>query len=255
MIDLHCHYLPGVDDGPRDAEQAIGLATLAFERGITHAVLTPHVYPGVFDNTLETLHTEFAVFRERLESAGVPLTVSLGAEVRLLPECLELADRHQLPTIGCWGDDRVLLLEFPDGQIPVGTEKAVEYLRARRYLPLIAHPERNKAVMEDWRRLKPLLEAGCLTQLTAASVTGAFGASARRSALQLLDAGVVTVIASDAHNAKHRPPLLAEARAEVAARYGEAVADALTRVTPGRIIGVEMDSGNAEAVAAAGLPA
>ncbi|MEN9313774.1 MAG: Tyrosine-protein phosphatase YwqE [Pseudomonadota bacterium] len=239
MIDLHCHLLPGVDDGAPDMARAVELAALSVAGGISHAVLTPHVYPGVWDNTPESLQPAFQAFRESLLAAGVPLELTLGGEVRLLPECLEQADRGALPTIGQWEGYRVLLLEFPDGQIPVGTDNAVAYLRDRGYLPMIAHPERNRAVMTDPSKIAPLLEAGCLMQLTAASVIGGFGARVQRTALQMLDAGIVTVVATDAHNVAHRPPRLAEARAFLEERYGAEPADALTRTMPAKIIGHE----------------
>lgn len=252
MIDLHCHYLPGVDDGPPDMARAVELAASAAASGITHAVLTPHVYPGVWDNSLGALRPAIELFRAALASAGVPLEVSLGGEVRLLPECLERADRDELPTIGHWSGERVVLLEFPDGQIPVGTENAVAYLRQRKYVPMIAHPERNKAVMDDPRKLRPLVEAGCLVQLTAASVIGAFGERAERTALHLLDAGVVTVVATDAHNLTRRPPRLAEARGYLEARYGAEMADSLTRATPAKIVGLPVKT---EPAGSAGVPA
>lgn len=239
MIDLHCHYLPFVDDGPDTLRQSVELVALSLNRGITHAVLTPHVFPGQWDNTLESLRPGFDSFRRMLATSNLPLEVSLGAEVRLLPECLAMAERNELPTLGHWNGERVLLLELPDGQVPAGTEQAVAFLRERGYVPMIAHPERNRGVMGDCRKVQPLVEAGCLLQLTAGSVIGAFGPAAQRTALQLLDAGVVTVIATDAHNLAHRPPLLAEARGAVLARYGAEAAEALTLTTPARIIGVE----------------
>lgn len=238
MIDLHCHYLPFVDDGAATLDEAVALATAAVANGIRHAVLTPHVYPGQWDNTATSLRAPFAAFHRMIETSGLPLGLSLGGEVRLLPECLEMAARGELPTLGGWDDDRVVLLEFPDSHVPAGADKATDFLRARGYRPMIAHPERNKDVMRDPRKLLPFLQQGCLVQLTAASVAGLFGAPALKSALQLLDAGVVTVIASDAHNLAHRPPRMAEARRAIVQRYGEAAAVLLTETNPGRVVGL-----------------
>lgn len=241
VIDLHCHYLPFVDDGPASIQQAVELVALSLQRGITHAVLTPHIYPGVWDNSLEALKPRFDAFALMLARSNLNLQLTLGGEVRLLPECLEMAARGALPTLGTWEGDRVVLLELPDGQVPVGAEAAVQVLRSHGYRPMIAHPERNKDVMADYRRMKPFVDAGCLIQLTAASVIGGFGANAQRASLQLLDTGSVTVIATDAHNIAHRPPLLAEARGAVLARYGAEVAEALTLTTPARIVGIPID--------------
>jgi protein-tyrosine phosphatase len=242
LIDLHCHYLPFVDDGPDSVQQAVQLVALSLSRGISHAVLTPHVYPGIWDNTLEALQPKFDAFVRLLAQSGLPLSLTLGGEVRLHPECLEMATRGTLPTLGTWEGDRVVLLELPDGNVPVGAEAAVSFLRARGYRPMIAHPERNKDVMADYRRMKPFVDAGCLLQITAASVIGGFGANAQRAALQLLDTGAVTVIATDAHNLAHRPPLLAEARGALLARYGAEVAEALTLTTPARILGIPVEA-------------
>lgn len=240
MIDLHCHYLPFVDDGPVSVQQAVDLVALSLSRGISHAVLTPHFYPGVWNNTLETLRPGFDAFVRLLAQSELDMHLTLAGEVRLHPECLDMAAHGTLPTLGVWEGDRVVLLELPDGQIPVGADAAVSLLRSRGYRPMIAHPERNKDVMADYRRMKPFVDAGCLLQLTAASVIGGFGASAQRAALQLLDVGAVAVIATDAHNVAHRPPLLAEARAALLARYGAQVAEELTLTTPARILGIEV---------------
>ncbi len=237
MIDLHCHYMPGVDDGADTLDDGLALAAAASADGIRHAVLTPHVFPGRWNNTASSLAAGFEAFRTALSTSGLAFDVSLGGEVHLLPESLELAERNELPTLGHWCGDRVLLLELPDAQIPVGTDKAVAFLRLRGYLPMIAHPERNKEVMRDWRKVLPLVAQGCLLQLTAASVAGLFGPKALASALQLLDAGVVTVIASDAHNLEHRPPRMRAARSAIAARYGESAAALLTETNPGTILG------------------
>ena len=250
MIDLHCHYLPYVDDGAQSLEEAIALATASSYDGIRHAVLTPHVFPGQWENTASSLAAAFAAFRAALRTSNLQFDVSLGGEVRLLPESLELAERDELPTLGTWEGRRVLLLELPDSHIPAGTHNAVAHLMARGYLPMIAHPERNKDVMRDPRRVLPLVKQGCLLQLTAASVAGQFGAQALKTSLQLLDGGVVTAVASDAHNLSHRPPRMAMAREALALRYGVEAAMQLTELNPGRIVGLLPP-----APAAADLPA
>ncbi len=238
MIDLHCHYLPFVDDGADSLEEAIALATASAHDGIRHAVLTPHVFPGQWDNTRSSLAAGFEAFRAALRTSNLPFDVSLGGEVRLLPESLELAERDELPTLGTWEGRRVVLLELPDSHIPAGTHNAVAYLQARGYQPMIAHPERNKDVMRDPRRVLPLVKQGCLLQLTAASVTGQFGSKALKTSLVLLDGGHVTAVASDAHNLAHRPPRMGMARMALATRYGVDAAMQLTEFNPGRIIGM-----------------
>jgi protein-tyrosine phosphatase len=236
MIDLHCHLLPGVDDGAPTLEAALALARAAVDNGILEAVLTPHVFPGRWDNTLAGLTPRIETFRQSLADAGIALTVHLGAELRLLPESLARFDAGEVPAIGAWHDHRVVLLEFPDGGIPVGAMQAVAFLQRRGALPMIAHPERNRDVMRSPAAIRPFVEAGCLLQLTAASVCGWFGGPARLASLALLDAGWATAVATDAHNLRHRPPVLAEARHALEMRYGRNAARLLTETNPAIIV-------------------
>ena len=238
MIDLHCHYLPGVDDGARTMQEGLDLARAAVANGIREAVLTPHIHPGQFDNHRTALEPVFEAFRERLAAEGIELEVTLGAEVRLVPESLELLARGELPILGRWGQQLTMLVELPHESVPVGALEAMCYLRRRGIMPILAHPERNKDVMRDWRRLRPFVEGDvCHLQLTAGSIIGAFGGPAQQTARQLLEAGWVSLIATDAHNLQNRPPVLREARTAVAQWYGERAAYLLTDVHPGMFLG------------------
>ncbi|MGH9958910.1 MAG: tyrosine-protein phosphatase [Pyrinomonadaceae bacterium] len=238
MIDLHCHYLPAVDDGAQTTGEAVELARASVANGITHAVLTPHVDPGRYENTLSSLKPHFEAFQKLLQSAQVPLITCLGGEVRLSAESLALLDENELPSIGDWYGYKVVLLELPAGQIPVGAINVVSYLRARGMLPMIAHPERYKDVMRNHRKIEPFVKEGCLLQITAASVCGKFGDPVLAATDHLLAAGWVSVVATDAHDLEHRPPMLAEARALIEQRYGNAAAALLTEVNPGSIVGI-----------------
>ena len=242
MIDLHCHYLPGVDDGAQTMDEGLALARAAVANGIREAVLTPHIHPGQFDNLRSTLEPVFTGFRQRLLDEGIPLEVSLGGEVRLLPESLELLARGELPMLGQWGRQLTLLVELPHEQMPPGSLEALCYLRRRGIMPVLAHPERNKDVIRDWRRLQPFVEGDvCHLQLTAGSVVGAFGKPVQQTARALLDAGWVSLIATDAHNLRSRPPLLREAREAVAGWYGDEAAKLLTEVYPAQLLGRVME--------------
>jgi protein-tyrosine phosphatase len=214
-------------------EEAVEIARAAVANGIREAVLTPHVHPGLFDNTLSMLKPRFQVFRQRLGSEGVELKVHLGGEVRLAAESLEMLGTGELPTLGAWDGVLVVLIEMPHDHIPAGTLNAMYSLRRRGIYPMLAHPERNKDVMRDWRRLKPLLADGlCLAQITAGSVCGGFGVAANRTARQLLDNGWVTAVATDAHNLLHRPPVLRQALQELTQHYGRSAAELLIEGNP-----------------------
>jgi len=238
MIDLHCHLLPAVDDGPQNLDEALGLARACVDDGITHAVLTPHVFPGRHANTRASIAAACAWFRRELAKAQVPLAVSFAGEVRLMPEVLDLLALGELPFLGCSAGRRNLLLEMPDGQIPLGAERFMHQLLRAGVRPVIAHPERNKAVMDQPQRVQAFVDAGCLLQLTAGSLLGSFGARAQAVSRLLLDAGLVAVVASDSHNLLRRPPQLRAARRLLQHERGAATAFELLAAAPARLCGL-----------------
>lgn len=236
MVDIHCHLLPGIDDGPDTLEQALELCRMAVSAGISHVVTTPHIHPGRYENDLKGINQVLQDFRAELLRHDIPLNLSAAAEVRIGPEILGMVADNRVPFLGEWQGKRVMLLELPHSQVPVGSDKLVRWLVQRNILPMIAHPERNKDVMRDLSKLHPFVEMGCLFQVTAGSVAGRFGEAAQERAHELLEKGWVTVLASDAHNAGPRPPLLTEGREAAAAIVGEARSWELVRDNPAEIV-------------------
>ncbi len=238
MIDLHCHLLWGVDDGAQTLDESLALARHAVAEGIVASVLTPHIHPGRYENTRSQLEPKVEAFRAALAEAGIPLAIKLGGEVRLSMESLELLLEGQAPFLGEVDGYRIMLVEFPHQTIPVGSLQFVDKLMQMKVRPLIAHPERNKAVIGDPNRLVPYLERGCWLQLTAAAIAGHFGEPPEKTARVLLSNGWAHVIASDAHNLKHRPPTISEGYRLAAGIVGAATAQRLTRDLPARIYGL-----------------
>jgi protein-tyrosine phosphatase len=245
MIDLHCHLLPGIDDGPADLDAALALARAAAAAGITHSVLTPHFQPGVFDNAQDDVRERAIRFRLDLQAAGIALEIGIAGEVRASAEALDWCRAGTLPLLGRWDVMDVVLLEFPHGQLPPGSAKLVAWLLARGVRTLVAHPERNKDVIRRLDAIAPLIAEGALLQVTADSVAGGFGPLAQARAVELLERGWVTVLASDAHNLAHRPPRLEPGRAAAARIIGEAASWRLVRDHPARIAATHFDFGSA----------
>jgi protein-tyrosine phosphatase len=243
MIDLHCHLLPGIDDGAQDLEQALELARIAVADGIRVSVLTPHVHAGRYDNDRASIDARVLAFRAELEARAIALRVFGAGEVRLGPELMELLDAERLPFIGELGGDRVLLLEFPHSQIPAGAATFVRWLIGRKVRPLIAHPERNRDAIAAPARIKPFVDMGCLLQLTAGSLTGEFGAGAQAAADYFLRQEWVFAIATDAHDATRRPPRLAVARDALIRRGDPELAHKLTQRNPARLLGLPQAAG------------
>jgi len=235
MVDLHCHLLPGIDDGPETLDESLALVRHALESGITKAVVTPHYLPGRYENTLDHIRQSAQQFRGELVSRQLPLEIGFAAEVRIGAEVLTLVESEALPVLGSVDGYRVLLLELPDSHIVPGTDKLLAWLLERKIRPLIAHPERNKDVMRDIEKIGPFVEMGCWLQLTGGSLCGIFGLTCRERSLQLLERGWVKVIASDAHNMTARKPELEPARKAAEEIVGERESWLLVRERPAAI--------------------
>ena len=238
MIDLHCHFLPGLDDGPETLAEALALARAAVADGITHSVLTPHVHLERYPNLRSSLELAVARFTAELAQANIELDVRAGAEARLCPELIEMVAADQVPFLGAVDGYRILLLEFPHQIIPLGSLRFVNSLLRLKIRPLIAHPERNKTIMAKPDKVREFTEAGCWLQLTAGSLAGRFGPQAEQTAFALIDAGWNCVAATDAHSLPNRPPFLSEARSALGQRYGESVAHNMVYEKPAQILGL-----------------
>jgi protein-tyrosine phosphatase len=238
MIDLHCHLLPEIDDGPTSVDAALTLARGLVADGIRHVVVTPHVFPGRFENRRSNIAEEFEAFAELLRDTDIELGLTWAGEVRLTPEVLPLLTRGELPFLGEHAGWRHMLLEMPDGQVPLGADRFAAKLVNEGIRPVVAHPERNRAVMDNVDKLQPMLDAGCLVQVTAGSLVGQFGERAQTTAHELMDRGWVHVIASDAHNMAGRRPRMSDGCAWIAQHYGEETARELTLMGPARLCGL-----------------
>ena len=239
MIDLHCHYLPGVDDGPAEVDEALKLVSAAAANGITAAALTPHIHPRRYPNSKTRLLHTFVRFQDLVKQHQIPIRLFLGGEVRVSVESLELFELDEIPFLGTVDGHKIVLLEFPHDMIPVGSEKFIAKLLGMKVRPLIAHPERNKHVMSDPERIRPFVDMGCWLQLTAGSIVGSFGKPAKKVALKLLEEELAWVIATDAHNLEHRPPDLAEGRSVLEDIVGVRMAKRMVETRPSRILGLE----------------
>lgn len=236
MIDLHCHMLPGIDDGPKTMDQSLAMARFAVEHGITHSVLTPHIHPGCYDNDYNKIRAVFETFQALLAEENIPLEIGMAAEVRVCAELPMMIAQKKIPFLGEWQGMKVMLLEFPHENLTVGAEKLIGWLMDRNILPLIAHPERNQSVMRQPDRIKPYKEMGCLLQITAGSITGLFGEASQKCALTYIEQDAAFVIATDAHNLHKRQPTLQSAKEFLLPIFGEDKVNSLLVSNPASIL-------------------
>lgn len=228
-VDMHCHCLPGLDDGPQTTDDAIAICRALVADGITTVLATPHQlgpFEGVTASEIRRLVKEL---QARLDDAQLPLTVRPGGEVRCDERVLQLLDADELLTLGDGG--AYLLLELPHSTL-LDLRGLIDALVARGITPVIAHPERHGPLGRSPNLIGPWVARGARLQLTAGSLLGVFGHVAMQASWQLLDAGWVSLIASDAHDAVQRPPSMTAAIELVARHRGHAVARRLCVQNP-----------------------
>ncbi len=230
MIDLHSHILPGLDDGARTVEDALEIAHAAVEDGITAIAGTPHVRDD-HPTTAGSMEQALARLRSAIEEASIPLEILPGGEVAV--DRLSLLPPEELRRFGLGGNPRYLLVETPYYGWPLGLGRHLETILEQGIVPVLAHPERNAEVQIDPERLVPLVHAGVLVQLTAASVDGRTGRRAQASAFDLIERGLAHLIASDAHHASVRAIGMRVAADDVG---NEALARWLTHDVPAAIV-------------------
>lgn len=221
MVDVHCHILPGLDDGPETIEESLAMAESAIADGITHLVATPH---SSSEYTFDYRRVEH--LRDRLQTEiGDRLVLATGCDFHLNPENLEALRRYPAPF--CINQRDYLLVEFNEISIPPALDETLHDLQLKGIRPVITHPERNAILRRQRERLANWVRLGCYVQVTAGSLTGGFGPRAQEDSLCWIAQGLVHIVASDGHNTRRRPLKLQPAYNLVRDQFGEEKARAL----------------------------
>jgi len=226
MVDLHCHILPGLDDGPATMEEAEAMAESAIADGVTHVVATPHSNSKYFFDFARVRH-----LRDELQArAGERLKIATGCDFHLNPENLESlrVDARQY----CINQGDFLLVEFNEFSIPPSMDQTLYGIQLAGVQPVITHPERNAILRSRPERLKKWIRQGCFAQVTGAVLTGGFGTASQQDALRWIAEGLIHFVASDAHNTRSRPLRLQPAYNVVVDRFGDEKARALFHDNP-----------------------
>lgn len=230
MIDIHCHILPEVDDGPKSWEVAIAMCKMAAEDGIEYMVATPHANDHYYYD-----RAYLSGLVQHLQGQiGVRPKLALGCDFHLSYENMQSALLSAAPY--CIGDSRYLLVEFSNFNIPPQIDDWMLKIGGQGVVPIVTHPERNPILQQTPERVLEWLELGCVVQVTASALTGVWGTRARQSAQWLLKHHAVHILATDAHDTVRRPPILSEARELVAKQLGQNVAQILVEENPGAVV-------------------
>lgn len=201
MIDIHSHILPGADDGAKTESNSLSMAQAAIEEGITQIVASPHHKNRTYENYRNEIRSNVAVLNKLYQSKGMQLEVLPGQEVRIYGEIETDLQNGEIQTVN---DSKYLLIEFPSDAVPHYASQLFYDLQMNGIIPVIVHPERNRELLNDHRKIYELVQNGALTQVTAASVVGKFGKQIETFTHQLLEANLTHFVASDAHNTTSR---------------------------------------------------
>jgi protein-tyrosine phosphatase len=230
FIDIHCHILPSLDDGPESVEESLEMLKMASDDGISHIFCTPHVYPDVYNTNTDSIKQARDELKNKV-SNGVKLF--FGGDVRIMPDLVERLAKQEVPTLN---GSPYVLVEFPSQMIPHYTSRLIFNLRQNGLIPIVTHPERCVYFAKDFTGLKVLRQQGCMFQITAMSLLKDVGKEARKNTLAMIEKGFADFIASDAHNTGYRAPVLSKAYDEVQRLFGKEVTRHIFFENPQKIL-------------------
>ena len=202
MIDMHSHILFGVDDGPTALQQTLEMLQQASYEGITEIIATSHSFHPLYNVLPEKVLEQIAIIQQQVDKKNIPLKIHAGQEVRLVEDIVSLLETKKVLTLA---NSKYMLLELPSSTIPIFTKRLIIDLQEKGITPIIAHPERNKAIAERPSKLEELVREGAMAQITAGSLAGHFGKSVQKLSLDLVKANLIHTYGSDVHNLTTRP--------------------------------------------------
>ena len=216
MIDIHCHILPGLDDGAKDLNDSLIMAKEAVKEGIHTIIATPHLNSS-YDNRKPVIIEKVEELNKCLHDTNIDLKILPGQEPRIYGEILEDFARNDIQTLN---DRQYIFIEFPSSHVPRYAEQLLFDIQVKGLIPVIVHPERNSELIEHPDTLYRFVQKGALTQVTASSLCGYFGKKIKNFSIQLVEANLTHFIASDAHNVNTRTFKMAEAFDLIESEFG-----------------------------------
>lgn len=218
IIDIHCHILPGIDDGAADFTESLEMAKAAAKEGIKKIIATPHHRNGSYDNYKDEIIHRTKELNDYLQSEQVKVEILPGQETRIYGEMVEDYEKGEILTLA--EVSTYVFVEFPSGNVPRYTEQLLFDLQMKGVTPVIVHPERNAELIQQPDKLYQFVKNGAATQVTAASVVGYFGKKIQKFTEDLIQANLTHFIASDAHNTTTRAFKMEEALEVINAKFG-----------------------------------
>jgi protein-tyrosine phosphatase len=217
LIDLHCHILPFVDDGPKTWSDFLEMARHAGKQGIKVIYTTPHHMNGYYINTKNDILKHVEQCNEQLKKANIHVQLYPGQEVQIHKELFAALEKDEILTLN---NGKYLMLELPSSYVPSYTHEVVYELLLKEITPIIVHPERNQGFIENGQLLFDIVLEGALVQITSGSMIGLFGRKIRSFTEKIIDHRLAHFIATDAHNTRSRTFTLNEAYETITKLYG-----------------------------------
>jgi protein-tyrosine phosphatase len=234
MIDIHCHLLPGLDDGAKSSEEALGIALQLQEAGFKTVIATPHVLEGRDYLVPERILKATEEFNKLLKAHDVKVEILPGSENYLFPDMANWVEEGKLLTLGNTG--KYILVELPLLDIPHYTEQVFFDLQVSGVTPVLAHPERNKRLVDEPERLVAWAERGVLFQMELRSLSGRYGPEAERFGGAMLESGLVHLIGTDAHRVAQSGEAYRDELRKIEERVGSHVLEEITLLNPQKVI-------------------
>lgn len=229
MIDLHSHLLPGIDDGAADLSVSLRMAEAFVADGVAIVACTPHILPGLYNNSAPQIRAATAQLQLSLNEAGIPLQLVAGADNHMVLDFVDQLRSGHLLTLA---NSRYVLVEPPHHVAPPRLEEFFFSLLVAGYVPILTHPERLTWIGASYGMFRRMVRAGVWVQVTAGSLSGIFGGTAQYWAERMLDEGCVHLLATDAHDLDRRAPNLGHGYELAAKRVGSVEAEHLVATRP-----------------------
>lgn len=241
MVDIHCHLVPGIDDGAKTLRDSLEMASMAVSDGIGVIIVTPHQLGNFKQNTGDIIRAATKDLQAELQRHGIPLRLMPGGDVRIEEDMIKKLVAGEVMSLG--DHRRHVLLELPH-ELYFPLEPILQQLNRQKMVGILSHPERNLGLLRQRELLPKLVDAGCLMQITAGSLVGGMGEECQDLAVWMLEEGLVHFLATDAHSPKTRRPLLRRAYQETARLTDEKTAFDLCVVNPGCVaLGRDVQAG------------
>lgn len=231
MIDIHCHLLYGVDDGAKSLEESKAMLREAKRQGIKAIILTPHYRRGMFPFDLEQIFQNYIEVRKYAERVGIRLL--LGTEYHMNDDCIQYLSSGRCLTLA---GSSYVLTEYSYETEYAYIRNMTQKLLSNGYIPVIAHVERYRCLVEDIENVEELRSIGAYIQVNADAILGLDGRKTKKYTKQLLKEELIDMVASDSHGIEHRVCHMAQCREYISKKYGEKTARRVTELEPGKIL-------------------